>query len=283
LKTSDMPRLSELLGLATIPARRGALVLAFVGAGGKTSAMFALARELRDSRLVATTTTRLRDPRSETGRPIDRVVVDPRLADAVDEDGEVEDFAPRRGGGALVLASAAEQEGQKLIGIRPSRVGTLRAVADFVLVEADGSRGLPIKAPAAWEPVVPDCADLVVGLVGLDCLGEALGPEIAHRPEILGPLVGCAPGEPLGVDHLIRLARAAEGLFKGSPPSARRAILLNKADALQSDAVLALVDALVEGGVPAEIVIACSLRDGDGPKGIASRSSASRSSAKDLA
>jgi probable selenium-dependent hydroxylase accessory protein YqeC len=276
-----MPRLSEILGLEPDLACRRALVVAFTGAGGKTSAMFVLVRELVDFRLVATTTTRLRDPRSEAGRPIDRVIVDQRLSRPADEGGPVRNFAPSRGAGALVLASAAEPGGQKLIGIHSSRVEALRAHSDFVLVEADGSRGLPVKAPAAWEPVVPDCADLVVGVVGLDCLGRPLGPEIAHRPEILGPLVGCAPGEPLGLEHLVRLARAPEGLFKGAPPSAFRAIVLNKADAAPPGEALALVEALVEGGAGAKVAIACSLRDGAGPIEIAALLIAERFVAKE--
>ncbi len=254
------PRLCEILGIRPDPAGRRAVVVALVGAGGKTSALFALARELRDFRVIATATTRLRDPRAETGRSFDRVAID----------GDAEGFAPRRGGGALVVASASEEEDRKLIGMDPSRVEALRESADFVLVEADGARGLSIKAPASWEPVVPGCADLVVGVVGLDCLGKAVGPGFAHRPEILGPLVGCAEGEPLRPEHLLRLARAPEGLFKGAPSGARRAIVLNKADAAPPETTRALVEALAEEDSPADAIVACSLRDGNGALEIAS-------------
>jgi probable selenium-dependent hydroxylase accessory protein YqeC len=259
-----MPPLSDALRLRPDSARFHAFVIAFTGAGGKTSALFALARELVDYRVIATTTTKLRDPRLEAGRPIDSVIVERLLAEPAGEIGCARAFAPRQGSGALILASGVETEERKLVGIDPSQVEALRERCDFVLVEADGSRGLPIKAPAAHEPVVPGCADLVVGLIGLDCLGLALGPKAAQRSEILGPLIGCAEGMPIGPEHLLRLAASPMGLFKGAPPGARRAILLNQADAVSSGAALALVEALVEGQASADIVIACSLRDGYG-------------------
>ena len=227
--------------------------------------MFTLARELVDRRVIVTTTTRMRDPRNESGRPIGQTIVDPLLASAVDGIGWARAFDPPYFGGALVLASSIEEAGTKIIGIDSSRARGLREVADFVLVEADGSAGLPIKAPAAWEPVVPDCADIVAGVIGLDCLGRPLGPAIAHRPELLTRVVGCSAGEKLGVEHVLRLVDSPEGLFKGAPVGARRAVVLNKADAVSRETSRSLVAALIERSAVADIVIACSLGDGAGP------------------
>lgn len=55
-------------------------------------------------------------------------------------------------------------------GIHPSWIPALAQSWDFVLVEADGSRRLPVKAPAVYEPVIPPGTDLVVGVIGLDAL-----------------------------------------------------------------------------------------------------------------
>jgi probable selenium-dependent hydroxylase accessory protein YqeC len=266
--------LAEALGLTRGGAQGGgrAPLLAFVGAGGKTSAIFALARELEELRIIVTTTTKLRDPRGESHRAFDRLVLEPGLAlapgPAYGRDGSQRVVVPaaRGGAGALVVASGVEAGSGKLVGIHPTWVDALRAFCDLLLVEADGSRGLPIKAPADWEPVIPEGADMVVGLVGLDCLNRGLGPESAQRPEILGPLVGCARGESLGPEHLLRLAASPLGLFKGAPAGARRAIILNKAESAPTEVLRRLVEGLAALLPAASPVLACELRDGEGPQ-----------------
>ena len=46
------------------------------------------------------------------------------------------------------------------------------SLADLVLVEADGSRRLPLKVPRAGEPVIPDNTDMILCLNGLTSLGK---------------------------------------------------------------------------------------------------------------
>ena len=257
-----MKPLCASLDIRMDPARQGAFVIAFVGAGGKTSAIFTLARELREHRVIVTATTKLRDPRLEAGRNLDAVVVEKDLAERVGDAGVELAHTPRAGEGPLVLASAVEAGTLKFVGIHPDRVAGLRSACDFVLVEADGSRGLPVKAPTGNEPLLPDCADLVVGVMGLDCLGLPLGAGTAHRPDVLGALVGCASGELIRPQHLLRLARSPQGLFKGVPDGTRKAILLNKAELAPSGAAAALAEALVQKPEAADTAIACSLWDG---------------------
>ncbi|MFR0769188.1 MAG: selenium cofactor biosynthesis protein YqeC [Dysosmobacter sp.] len=45
-------------------------------------------------------------------------------------------------------------------------VETLATLADYVLVEADGSRQLPLKAHDAHEPVIPAVSRQVICVVG---------------------------------------------------------------------------------------------------------------------
>lgn len=257
--TTD-PRSADaaLLAALGIPGigRPGGYMAAVVGAGGKTSLLYALARALEGRRVLLTTTTRMRDPRGEAGRPPCRVLVE------ADEPG-----APIVSPDALSLFLAAAREAPgKLVGVRPERADALKASFDIAVVEADGARGLSIKAPSSAEPVVPALADAVAGVIGLDCLGAPLGPEIAHRPELLCPLAGCRFGEPLRPDHIARLAAAPEGLFKGAPPGARRVLVLNKADAADPALVKETVAAVAAlPGRPGAIVVA-SLRDGGGDR-----------------
>ena len=61
-------------------------------------------------------------------------------------------------------------------------IGALAALADYVLVEADGSRGLPCKAHLACEPVIPPGTGQNITLLGAACFGRPIR-EVVHRPE----------------------------------------------------------------------------------------------------
>ena len=276
LKGPDLPCAFGLVGAGamSLPA-----TIAFVGAGGKTSAMFSLAEAMAvwpgaPCRVIVTTTTHIRDPRSEGARRrkiFGRVLFAPDFAQEKSEpagDGaaaanpKAHRWSAALGGDQfpLVLASGRLACENRLCGIHPSRAEELERHCDLLLVEADGSRGLPVKAPAWHEPVIPPNAALVVGVIGLDCLGKALGPGVAHRPEILGPLVGCAQGQKIEPRHLNLLVRSPQGLFKGCPPSCRRVVLLNKADTVPEDLVDPLLELLGSRRGEAFPAIVCSLR-----------------------
>jgi probable selenium-dependent hydroxylase accessory protein YqeC len=233
-------------------------VVAFVGGGGKTTALFRLALDLRERglRVLATSTTNLFDPRLEPGREDTAVLFRP----------EMEFFVPGcpelPATSALPLLVAREGDGPgKLKGIHPAWVDALAPAWDLVLVEADGSRRLPLKAPAPYEPVLPSSTDLVVGVLGLDGLGRPLGPGTVHRAERFARITGCQEGGTVSPEHLRALAEHPEGLFKEAPGP--RVLLLNKADAcpeppsaewmasLPADRVL-----LASLGTPAGVILA---------------------------
>jgi probable selenium-dependent hydroxylase accessory protein YqeC len=144
----------------------------------------------------------------------------------------------------------------KVKGIHPSWVPALKQSWDFILVEADGSRRLPVKAPAVYEPVIPPGTDLVVGVIGLDCLGRSMDGETVHRPELFARVTGCAPGTPIVWKHLAELIRHPEGLFQGAVGF--RVVLLNKADRAP---FLPARDQCSE--LAADLVLLCSLEDSE--------------------
>lgn len=253
------------------PAPPRGSVIAFVGAGGKTSGLYALAGELAadGARVLVTTTTMIYDPAREGGRDLDGVELLLPLAPDADREapsspGSLERALDRvraraaRGKVLLVASNPLPAEG-KLRGIDPELLEALAPAFDYLLVEADGSRGLPVKAPGPAEPVMPPCADLVVGCVGLDCLGKPIAAGTVHRHELFTVLVGARPGEALTVAHLGALAAARDGLFKAAPASARRLVALNKADLLSAtspDSVLDAFGSPLANGI--DLVAACS-------------------------
>ncbi len=60
--------------------------------------------------------------------------------------------------------------------------------ADFVLCEADGSKGLPLKAHAMHEPVIPKEANKSILVIGIDGIGQTV-VAAAHRPELYANLL----------------------------------------------------------------------------------------------
>ena len=61
--------------------------------------------------------------------------------------------------------------------------------ADFVLVEADGSKRLPAKAHETWEPVLPSQRTRTICVVGASAFGQPIR-QAAHRPAIFARLAG---------------------------------------------------------------------------------------------
>jgi molybdenum cofactor cytidylyltransferase len=204
--------------------------LAFVGAGGKTTALFSLARDFAAPVLV-TTTTHFSVEQMQLG---DRHFI-------VESASQIEALSPHQLEGISVFTAPPDASGH-LAGLPAEYLALLLRLADDLsaplLVEADGSRQHPVKAPAAHEPAIPAFVDSVVVVAGLSALGEPLSEQLVHRPEEFSRLSGLSPGEVIDPAGLARLLVHPQGGLKGIPPGARRILLLNQADTdlLQSQA-----------------------------------------------
>ncbi len=200
---------AEALGLTRAPG-----LVSIVGGGGKSSLMFALARAL-PGRTVMTTTTRIFA--AQTG-----------LAPAVCSLKEP-DWRARLDTFETSLLMVGDVEGDRAVGVPPGLPAELLAHprVDWVLVEADGSRMLPVKAPAEHEPVVPGETTLLVVVAGIDALAGPIR-AVAHRPERLANIAGLDPDEILTPAALACVLTSPEGGLKHAPPGARAAVLINK-------------------------------------------------------
>lgn len=104
---------------------------------------------------------------------------------------------------------------------------------DYVLAEADGSKRLPLKAHAAWEPVIPAATANVVWVVGASGLGKPIN-EAVHRPKLFCERCGC---EPTGTATPERVAMALNAEMQMLSLNNAR-IMLNQVDTL-SDLTMA--------------------------------------------
>ena len=121
-------------------------------------------------------------------------------------------------------------------GLSVEKITALSGCAHFVLVEADGAAGRPVKAPAEWEPVIPPCSDLVIVVVGLDCLGQPAEEKTAFRLERFLDLTGLRRGDLITPESIGRLLTHDEGGLKGVAPGMDVVPFLNKLDVLNDPA-----------------------------------------------
>ncbi len=200
-------------------------VVAFVGGGGKTTAMFQLARELaaQGKRVLVTTTTRLGPEQAEwPGIPHLQYEGAPDLVETV----------------RTVLAAhpavllTGKLEAAKVSGLPPEVVDELAAVAvaDHIVVEADGSRTLPFKAPAAHEPVVPSSTTCLVPVVGISVIGAPLDADHVHRPQLVAHLAGVQTGDRVTPRMIAQVLADPEGGLKSRPGRARTMMLVNQVE-----------------------------------------------------
>jgi molybdenum cofactor cytidylyltransferase len=194
-------------------------LIAIVGGGGKTSLLFALGRAL-PGRVVLTTTTRIFAAQVRMAEAVCELGNLSALGEMLDEYGRV-----------LVIGNV---EGEKAFGVPPELPAQLlaRPDVDCVVVEADGSRMRPIKAPAAHEPVIPLEATLVIPVVGIDALDGPI-EQVAHRPELVRAVSSkqlTVNGEQLTVADVATLITHEQGGMKGVPKGARVIPFLNKVE-----------------------------------------------------
>ena len=143
-------------------------VTAVIGSGGKTSLLRRLAEELPGTVLLCTTTHI---------RPFEEY---PLLTAPTPEDIRKALTAHR------VLCLGTPCENGKLTAPSLS-VETLATLADYVLVEADGSRQLPLKAHEAHEPVIPAVSRQVICVVGASGFGKPIRERRPPARAVLRP------------------------------------------------------------------------------------------------
>lgn len=186
---------------------------AVIGSGGKTTLLRVLAGELSERHTVILTTTTHFLPFSEYP------LLDlswPEASESSQASKDTKDFA-NSADSALspektalraaamvkitqalqsfpVLTAASVQPSGKLAAPQLLSIGDLCTLADYVLVEADGSRRLPLKAHASWEPQIPEESMRTILVAGASGLGRPIR-EVVHRPELFVQLLQDGKGQ----------------------------------------------------------------------------------------
>ena len=190
-------------------------IAAIVGAGGKTTSMFAMAQALakRGLRVVTTKSTTIHRP--SLARSPKLLVLPPDRWRA--ELPRALDTHP-----VITVVTAAPTQ-RRYDGIPPELAPDLLhdSGADILIVEADGARRRLLKAPAAHEPAMPAGATLVIPVACLAAVGRPLTERHVHRPEVVAEILGVDLGASLTVNHVIKLLLDPRAGRKAAPSEAR--------------------------------------------------------------
>ena len=187
-------------------------VIAVTGCGGKSTFIETLAVEYSEKKVLITPTAKMLPIRRE---------------DVVLCATPQECASHKALKGIQCLGTLNENSG-KLEALPPELLEKIISRYDIVLLEADGSRGLPCKGWLPGEPVIPRYCTHTVGIVTMDALGKPSGSGTVLRlPEFLA-LTGLQEGDAITTDALTNMVCAKDGMFRSGRGS--QSIFVNKAE-----------------------------------------------------
>ena len=198
-------------------------VIAVVGGGGKTSLAKLIAgietpsngKIFFQGEDIITTTTHMA---GESELPFARGGDAVRVKELLDKE-------------RYVIAAEYEEDTGKYASLTEEKLEELRELCDVMLVEADGAKHHPVKVPEKWEPVIPRCADIVISVIGLDCLGQPIS-QSAYRMERTSEFLRKSLEAPITEEDIVKIATSICGLFKDVEERVYR-VYLNKSDILR--------------------------------------------------
>jgi molybdenum cofactor cytidylyltransferase len=206
--------------------------VALVGAGGKTTTMFRIAHDfLKYSKagkqsILLSTSTHLA---AEQVRQADHHII-VRCKDDFDV------YQSQLPPGLILFTgqfTSTTELTARASGLSDEMLAALDVLADKhhipLLIEADGARKLPLKAPAEHEPAIPNFCNMVLVIAGLSGLNKPLSAEWVHRPERFAQLSGLQIGQTIGDQDLLRVLLHEKGGQKNIPKHARRIVLFTQA------------------------------------------------------
>lgn len=182
-----------LLGIKQAPA-----VVAVVGCGGKTTFAEVVAREYPCKKVLISPTAKIKPMRDAD------VTLCTTLSDCLVH-------TPETGIQCLGL-----RQGEKLSSLPPDVLAEIVPGYDLVLLEADGSRGLPCKGWLQTEPVIPPYCTHTVGIVTFGALGRPADEHTVLRLQEFLTLTGLKKNAPIHALALRDMVCAADGMFKNA-------------------------------------------------------------------
>lgn len=232
-------------------------MIALVGGGGKTTSMYALAKDLKKNKkvLIATTTAIYLPQKDQTnciviGKDIKKSNI------FLKENAHLNHIV---GFGRKITPEG------KLKGVDPKALDFIyeEGCFDYIIVEADGAKHKPLKGPASHEPAIPCKSSLVIIVVGIDACGKILNEENVHRPQMIAHITKMQIGQKITPQVIAEVVTSKKGLLKGIPDHARIFLLINKLDSKKGYNKAYEIAKIVRGidGGKIEKILLCNMLD----------------------
>jgi probable selenium-dependent hydroxylase accessory protein YqeC len=194
-------------------------IICAVGAGGKKSVLYQLARE-HPGRVALTATVHTTEFPADLGFDL-----------VIDADAKLQQSLLAADASRSVAYACPSSKPGRHAGASPATIRTIHDAGGFAvtLVKADGARMRWIKAPAPDEPILVPGVDTVIPVVSARAIGEPLSERVAHRIDRVAEVTGIAPGERLTPEAVARLLASEQGALQHTG-GARVAPVINMVD-----------------------------------------------------
>ncbi|MBP2097947.1 selenium cofactor biosynthesis protein YqeC [Enterococcus rivorum] len=227
---------------------QGQQIISIIGSGGKTSLMWYLANCYRQEKVLVSTTTKI-------GYPVKRR----------------HDFfysshfsALEKVGQGITLAGTLVADGKKLGMIPLKALKKNLLTFDKIFLEADGSKQLPLKGWADFEPVILPETTVTIGILPIIALGKKANEETVHRLPIFLKTTGMAEGDTITEKSMALIISSAFGLWEKS--RGEKILCLNQVESTEQLNQAKKIVALLPSDCLKSVtkVIACSVKNGKG-------------------
>jgi probable selenium-dependent hydroxylase accessory protein YqeC len=172
-------------------------IISLVGAGGKTTLMFLMAKYCTDNgmKVLVSTTTHIMKP-----------------TDGSYVDNDIDKARTLWNNGNYVTVGLDAPNG-KISMLHQTKLDEFINEADITFLEADGSKHMPIKVPAENEPVIIDRSDIVIAVCGMTCLGKPL-KDVCFRLNNAEAILGKSSTENIDVSDIAKILTSENGSRK---------------------------------------------------------------------
>ncbi|MEG2917282.1 selenium cofactor biosynthesis protein YqeC [Clostridium sp.] len=224
-------KLSEIIKI-----RKGE-VISIAGAGGKTTLMFTLAKELRSrGNVLVTTTTKIYLPQH---KDYDGLII----KDGLKNNSEVNKTILTTKLGIHVYGSSINEEG-KLLGIDDRDLINEGLNYDYTLIEADGAKRKQVKGWNSNEPVISALTTITIGVLSGEALKLPANSSNVHRLKEFEELTLAKEGDIINEGNIISLIFNKSGLFKNS--QGKKILFINKIDDNKLDGIEGLLKRIID-------------------------------------
>ena len=174
-------------------------IISVVGSGGKTTFIYNLAKEIKNEKVLISTTTKMLYPEENQ---VDYFF-------CLSEDNEISIKEGR-------TFITGEKVSKNKISGDLSLIKKYMSRFDYVLLECDGSKTKPLKGWNSTEPVILNETTKTIGIIPLHIVGEKITEKNIHRIEIFNDVFKTKVGDEITLNVILEIITNPKGIFKGA-------------------------------------------------------------------